>query len=219
MIKLRLILIRRITHAPFYCDEAEGVRGLYNLKPEDHLVYCWRYREDPLAKIGVSRVDCLYGRISQAQTINYRNVELLGVQPCKSRKDAMAVRRMLLEVRLKRYRSNREWVFLDKEAWEWLSEDCIRDIPTNFFRRLEVNPESHQERLETRVLEILARRPRLTARQIGRNISWADSSEVNTVISRLVKLKKVLVENVPYTLRYSLRGVYDDSRHCKSLEK
>ena len=185
---------------------------MHNLKPEDHLVYCWRYSDDALAKIGVSRVDCLYGRISQAQTNDYRNVELLGIQPCDSRDNALKLERVLLDVRLKRYRSDREWVFLDRDAWQWLADDCLRDIPIKYFqtldsdpsrkRDLQNDPESHQDRLKTRVLDILERKPRLTAREIGNLIHWANGSEVKTVISRLVETETLLVEKSLRTQRF-----------------
>ena len=91
-----------------------------DLQPNDYIVYCWRYEADTFAKIGISKASYFWKRVTRAQTHDYRDVELLGVQKCIDKNSALALESNLLNDKLVRHRPDREWIYLEKKAWDWL---------------------------------------------------------------------------------------------------
>ena len=92
-----------------------------DLQPDDYIVYCWRYEAGLFAKIGVSKAGYFSKRVSRAQTYSCHDVELLGVQKCKDKKSAGVLEKQLLNEKLVRHRPDREWIYLEKKAWDWLA--------------------------------------------------------------------------------------------------
>lgn len=101
-----------------------------NLKQEQRFVYAWRYVGDEIAcKLGHSSVGAFWGRTAPARTNDYRDIEILGIQLCDSKAEASSQEKHLRNERFERVRSDREWVFLTNDVWDWIKTDCIENPP------------------------------------------------------------------------------------------
>ena len=58
---------------------------------------------------------------------------------------------------------------------------------------------SEEKRLETKIVEVLNGKPRLTAREISKRISWASTKQVNEAVDQLVKSGALGVEKAGRT--------------------
>ena len=106
---------------------------MIKLNPDQHFVYCWRYENASEAKIGVSRVKSFGGRIQSAENSDFRDVELLGIALCGSKKEGLHMEKHFLNC-FERIRPNREWIYLTDGVWEWLNTKCIRGLTMAMFR-------------------------------------------------------------------------------------
>ena len=182
------------------------------LEKNDYIVYCWRYEGDAFAKIGMSRAGSFWNRLGQAQTNDYRDVELLGIRKCNSRENAIVLEQTLLNNTFVRHRPDREWVYINQAVWDWLDRLPVK-VNTEYFRDLNSNRENprisnRSEYLHIRILAILARHPNRTARELRRDIHSAQSQEVREVCEQLCLSGEICIsEQTNRTTRFSLAKV------------
>ena len=119
------------------------------LSRNQNFLYVWRYSDDVCVKIGESTVGAFWqSRIRPAMTNDYRDVELLGIVPCDSKKSAVALENELLQ-RFERVRPDRDWVRFTDDLRLWLKTNSIKLPLLEDFKPLQNHLVSH--RLATRI--------------------------------------------------------------------
>ena len=96
--------------------------------------------------------------------------------------------------------------FVHKPALDWAIAlaDYLQKVVTHIYSNFNF---SETRRLESRIIELLTKRPKLTAREITQRISWASAKDVNAACRELVDNSTLREEPTKWTVRfYVARG-------------
>ena len=100
-----------------------------DLRPDQHFVYAWRYKDDTACKLGVSTSRTFYARIKAAKTVTHQEIELLGIELFSTEAAARSAYQHYLQT-FPRLTERRAWVHLTDAVYEWLQTECLPNSPT-----------------------------------------------------------------------------------------
>lgn len=119
------------------------------MEDNTNIIYCWRYEDQLIAKIGASIFNKFYDNsIKPALRFSVLDIEILGICLCGSKQTCRELEGHLLNERFDRVRSDREFVYLNNEVHDWINHNCLeRNWTVDFFRGLDNEyKEDHRER-------------------------------------------------------------------------
>ena len=91
--------------------------------------------------------------------------------------------------------------YIHLEAFEkaLLLADYLQKVVSHLYQNFNF---SDEKRLETKIVDVLNRKPRLTAREISKRISWASTKQVNEAVEQLVTSGALGVEQAGRTQEF-----------------
>ena len=119
------------------------------MKDKQYIVYCWRYENQSVCKVGGSLFDKFYDNcLKLALRFSILDIEILGICLCNSKAERDNLESQLLNEQFDRVRSDREFVFYNEKVKDWIQSDCLKSIWTvEFFKNLDNgNKPKHRER-------------------------------------------------------------------------
>ena len=128
--------------------EKDGVKT-NNDENKNPIVYCWRYENQPICKIGVSSFHKFYDNaIKPALRFSVLDIQILGICLCNSIPECYRLEKHLLDERFDRVHPSREFVHLNRKVWDWIHHGCVPKTWTvEFFKKLDNDYRTkHRER-------------------------------------------------------------------------
>lgn len=109
------------------------------MNDQQPIVYCWRYENQSVCKIGKSLFNKFYDIcLKPAQRNSILDIEVLGICLCDSIADRDKLEVHLLNERFDRVRSDREFVHYNSKVRDWIQQECLENsLTVEFFQRLD----------------------------------------------------------------------------------
>ena len=156
-----------------------------SITPETYFVYAWQPIGDNYCKIGKSQGKSFYNRIKTAQSSNWKDIKILGIEIVENEYESYMRERELI-YNFNRLHSNREWVIYDNTVINWLKTHCItQNLDFKLFKKLAVKNKSHPTEVELEQRKINRREtyrkkrqdPRYLQRQSERITRWREQDK------------------------------------------
>ena len=119
------------------------------MKEKQPIVYCWRYENQHICKIGSSLFNKFYDIVLKpAMRFSVLDIEILGICGCDSKTERNKLEKYLLNEQFDRVRPDREFVHLNNKVWNWIKYNCVGKVWTvEFFHGLDNEyKEKHRKR-------------------------------------------------------------------------
>ena len=107
--------------------------NLSELRSDHAIVYCWRWNNQTVCKIGKSTVGRFkrYVIDGSARWCGLNQFDLLGFEVFETETEAYNRERELLN-RFNRVRSNGEWVYINKDVLDWIDKETFMILVSTF---------------------------------------------------------------------------------------
>ena len=120
--------------------------NLMTLANDQSFIYAWRYKDDPVCKLGVSTTRRFYTHVKAAKSVTWQEIELLGIQLHDTPEAAKEACTQLLK-QFERMPAKRAWVHLNDAVWTWLRNACLSNPPSlETFKEVFQNDSEHRQR-------------------------------------------------------------------------
>lgn len=109
------------------------------MKDKQPILYCWRYENQHICKIGRSLFNKFYDIVLKpAMRFSVLDIEILGICGCGSKTERNKLEKHLLNEQFDRVRPDREFVYLNNKVWNWIQYNCVDKVWTvKFFQGLD----------------------------------------------------------------------------------
>ena len=150
------------------------------ITPETYFVYAWQPIGDNYCKIGKSQGKSFYNRIKTAQSSNWKDIKILGIEIVENEYESYMRERELI-FNFNRLHSNREWVIYDSAVIDWLKTHCLtQNLSFKLFKELGEKSKPHLTEVELEQRRMNGRKtyrrnsqdPRYLQRQSERINRW-----------------------------------------------